>query len=216
LLLLLLIVQQLTILFLNEQKRTIKIKSFRIFFVFFLIIFVRNLLFFFSDRFINTILRMDVHELIPIEHLDIQMDLSSRKKKKKCHGNRKLHHFKSRWPACVLDETKITQLNDRRNNNYQLNFTLLVSFFTTSKIQKLTQSSLSKMRQMLKRRNFMVRFYRSTNAKRLARHKQQRQQQQRNTHGNYEHQLNRFHKRIITIDDDDYLNHKLSLLHISK
>jgi hypothetical protein len=158
---------------------------------------------------------MDVHELIPIEHLDIQMDLSSRNKKKKCHCNRKFQHSKSRWPACVLSETKITQLNDRRNNNYQLNFSLLVSFFMTSKILKLTQSSLSKMRQMSKRRNFMVRFYRSTNAKRLARHKQRRQQQ-RNTHGNYERQLNRFHKRIITIDDDDYLNHKLSLLHISK
>jgi hypothetical protein len=168
---------------------------------------------------------MDVHELIPIEHLDIQMDLSSRNKKKKCHCNRKFQHSKSRWPACVLSETKITQLNDRRNNNYQLNFSLLVSFFMTSKILKLTQSSLSKMRQMSKRRNFMVRFYQNTNAKRLARHKQQRhqrsvsseqRQQQRNTHGNYERQLNRFHKRIITIDDDDYLNHKLSLLHISK
>jgi len=55
-----------------------------------------------------------------------QSTINETKKKKKCHGNQKLHHFKRKCRSRGMTEAQITELiNTRNNNNNQINNRIL-------------------------------------------------------------------------------------------
>ncbi|CAF4011185.1 unnamed protein product, partial [Adineta steineri] len=65
---------------------------------------------------INIIAPLQQNEVLPIE-IDQQQESVLIKQKKKCHGNRKLHHFKRKWLARGKTKEEIEELITLRNNN---------------------------------------------------------------------------------------------------